>query len=111
VERLTRQLGLSADQAAKALTIFTNSLTAIQPLQTSMRQARQAAAAAVKTNETATIEHQATSIGLVTGQIAAVELKAEAGFYQILTAEQKAKMDQGGGRMGMGPGMMPPRGR
>jgi len=47
----------------------------------------------------------AANIGLLTGQIQAIQSKANAAFYAILTADQQTKFDQiGFGGFGPGPG-------
>jgi Spy/CpxP family protein refolding chaperone len=96
VARLTTLLGLTAAQASQATTIFTNAQTAITPLETALETARTSMQTAVKSNAIATIEQVAASIGTATGQIAAIQNKADAAFYAILTTEQKAKLDTPG---------------
>jgi Spy/CpxP family protein refolding chaperone len=103
VARLTTLLSLSSDQAAQATTIFTNSATAIAPIQAQMAPARESLQTAVKGNVTATIDQLAAEIGTLSGQTTAIQSKAEAAFYAILTSDQQAKFDQLGGMM-MGPG-------
>ena len=96
VARLTALLGLSSEQAAQATTIFTNAETALAPFETSLRQAREALPAAVKSNATSTIDTLASSIGSATAQITAIQNKADAAFYTILNADQQAKLGQTG---------------
>ena len=91
---LTTLLTLTAGQVTQATTIFTTAINAITPLQTNIATARTALAAAIKTNATATIDQQSTTIGNLTGQITAIDSKADAAFYALLTADQKAKLDQ-----------------
>jgi len=118
VKFLTTLLSLTDAQASQATTIFTNAQTAASSLETSLRDARQAMAAAVKNNDTAAIDTQATSAGTMMGQLMAIQGKANAAFYAILTADQKTKFDQlghgfgpGFGPGGMGGGMGPMGGR
>jgi hypothetical protein len=67
---------------------------------------------AVKKNQTAVIDNLAFQIGTYEGQLTAVDSKAEAAFYAILTADQQAiynTMPRGGpggpgGPMGRGRG-------
>jgi hypothetical protein len=47
----------------------------------------------VKTNTTATINTQAAAIGTLQGQIVGLNANADAAFYALLTADQKAKLD------------------
>lgn len=98
IAHLTTLLGLSAAQATQATTIFMNAETAVAPFHTSLTQARQALPAAVKSNATGTIDTLATTIGTATTQITAIQNKADAAFYAILTPDQQTKLGQTGGR-------------
>lgn len=112
VARLTSLLTLTTAQQTEAATIFTNALTAITPLQTSLATAQQGLPAAVKSNAAATIDQLATSIGSLQGQILAIQNKADAAFYLILTADQQNTLNStnflngpgGFGLAGFGPG-------
>lgn len=94
VSFLTTLLTLTTGQVTQATTIFTTAINAITPLQTSITTARTSLAAAVKSNATATIDQLSTTIGTLTGQITAIDNKADAAFYVLLTADQKTKLDQ-----------------
>lgn len=106
IERLTSQLQLTETQKAQATTIFTEQSTALQSLQTQMREASTALRNAVKTTGLdADIERSAAQLGTVQGQMAAIQGKTQAKFRAILTDDQKAKLDAEGDRgMGFGPG-------
>jgi Spy/CpxP family protein refolding chaperone len=109
VARLTKLLTLTTAQQAQATTIFTNSLSAISPLQTSEATAQQALPAAVKSNATSTIDSLAATIGSLNGQIIDIQNKADAAFYAILTSDQQTTLSQtnflnGPGGRGGGPG-------
>jgi Spy/CpxP family protein refolding chaperone len=109
VNRLTTLLGLTSAQASQALTIFTAAQTAITSLRTSLDTDRQSLQTAVQSNAAATIDQLSTSIGSVTGQITAIQSKADAAFYAILTADQQTKLNQlGPGGRGLGPQFGPP---
>jgi Spy/CpxP family protein refolding chaperone len=112
VDRLEKLLTLTADQKAKATQIFTAAQTARGDVRTQMQTARESLAAAVKANNTAAIDQAARDIGAVTTQTIAIESKAQAAFYALLTAEQKTRLDAlrpGRGPMGFGPqGMLDP---
>lgn len=114
VARLTSELGLSSTQASQATTIYTNAATAIGPLQTTMRSYRSSLQTAVKSNAADTIEQTAASIGTTMGQITAIQSKADAAFYAILTASQQTTLNAtpggfgGPGMGGPGPGGPPP---
>ena len=109
VDRLTKMLSLNATQATQATTIFSNSLNSVTPLETNLRTARQSLQNAVKTNDVAAIETLSTNIGTLTGQVMAVQNKADAAFYAILDASQQQTLNQrrdfghGFGRMRGGP--------
>jgi hypothetical protein len=111
VSRLTSLLSLSASQAAAANTIFTNAQAAISPLETTLNTSWTSMQAAIKANATTTIDQLSTSIGVTTGQITAIQNKADAAFYALLTADQKTKLDATGGFGGRGPGGGRPGGR
>jgi hypothetical protein len=106
VTRLTKLLTLSASQVTQATTIFTNALTAITPLQTSLHTDWQSLQTAVKSDDTATIDLVSATIGGLTGQITAIQNKADAAFYAILSTTQQTTLSQSGGigGPGFGPG-------
>lgn len=114
VTRLTSLLGLTNSQASEATTIFTNAMTAISPLRTTMSGYWSSMQTAVKAGATATIDQLASSIGATMGQITAVQNKADAAFYAILTPSQQATLNAtpgalgGPGFGGPGPGGPPP---
>jgi hypothetical protein len=92
VSFLTTLLTLSTGQQTQATTIFTNALNSITPIQTAIATAQTALATAVKANDTAGITTQATAIGTAQGQIAAIQAKADAAFYALLTSDQKTAL-------------------
>ena len=110
VDFLATQLSLTDDQKAKATTIFTNAFTASQTIRSNLQTARESLFSAVKKNDTAAIDQLAATMGSLTGQLTAIESKADAAFYAILTTDQQAKYDEmprggpGGGPGPMGPG-------
>jgi hypothetical protein len=109
VNSLTAQLSLTDAQKATALSIYTNAYTASQTIQTSLQTNRQSISAAVITNNTATIDQLSLAAGTLNGQLTAINAKAEAAFYAILTTDQQkiyATLPPGGGRGG--PGFMGP---
>jgi Spy/CpxP family protein refolding chaperone len=127
VNMLAAQLNLTDAQKAQAITIFANANTASQTIRTSQQTNQQSLAAAVKTNAIGTIDSLSFTIGGLQGQLTAIDSKAEAAFYAILTTDQKTLYDAmphggpggrggpggpgGGGRGMMGNGMRggPPR--
>ena len=106
VSFMTAQLKLTDTQKASATTIFTDSYTAGQTAQTSLQTNRQSLSAAVKKNDTAAIDSLAAVTGTLVGQLTAINSKADAAFYAILTTDQKAAYDampHGGPGGGPGP--------
>jgi Spy/CpxP family protein refolding chaperone len=106
VSHLTALLSLTTAQQAQATTIFTNAFNSAQSVQTSLQADRQSLADAVKADNTVSIDQIAGTIGTLQGQLTAINSKADAAFYAILTADQKAKYDSlphGGPGGGFGP--------
>src|SRR5690349_1738478 len=93
VAMLASLLNLTDAQKTEATTIFTNAQSASQTVRDSLQTQRQSLAAAVKANNTATIDSLSQTIGSLEGQLVAINSKAEAAFYAILTADQQAKYD------------------
>jgi len=114
VNRLASELSLTDAQKASALTIFTNAITAAQAAQTNVQTARTALTAAVKANNTAGIDQASATLGTLSGQLTAINAKADAAFYAILTSAQQTLYDatpHGGPGGPGGPGGFGPRGR
>jgi hypothetical protein len=110
VARLTTLLSLTTSQASQATTIFTNAITAITPLQTSLNTDWTSMQAAVQSDSTTTIDSLSASIGTQTGQITDIQNKADAAFYAILTSAQQSMLNSSGGFGGPGPGPGPGNG-
>ena len=102
VSRLTALLTLTTAQAAQATTIFTNALNAITPLETTLSGYYTSLHTAVQSNAVTTIDQLSTSIGATTGQITAIQNKADAAFYAILTTAQQTTLNSSGGLGGPG---------
>jgi Spy/CpxP family protein refolding chaperone len=100
---LTGYLSLSDAQVAQAKTIFDAARTASQTPAGAAAAARESLRTAIKSNATANIDSLAAQIGTAEGQITAINAKAQAQFYALLTADQKTKYDSrtaGGGPRG-----------
>lgn len=100
---LTGYLSLTEAQAAQAKTIFDAAKTAAQTPAGAIAAARESLRTAIQSNATANIDSLAAQIGTAEGQITAINAKAQAQFYALLTAEQKTKYDSrtsGGGPRG-----------
>jgi Spy/CpxP family protein refolding chaperone len=115
VARLTRLLELTTAQQESAKKIFTDEAVALAAARTAFATAREAMRNAVRnTGLAADIDRAAAQLGAAHTQIAAAEGKAQAAFRALLTADQRAKLDElrddrgGPGRRG-GPGPMPRR--
>src|SRR6476660_8160511 len=93
IDFLTKQLSLTDDQKTRATTIYTAAQTAAQTAQTNSVTTRQALSAAVTKNDIAAIDQLSATLGTVQGQVTAINSKADAAFYAILTAEQQALFD------------------
>ena len=116
VNRLAAQLSLTDAQKASATTIFTNAYNASETIHTSLQSNRTLMETAIQNNDTASIDQLSATSGTLQGQLTAINSKAEAAFYAILTATQKTAyngMPHGGpgGGFGGGPGGAMMRGR
>ena len=94
VTRYTTLLSLTPDQVEKATTIFTTEVTADSNRRASERTAHEAMEAAIKANDTATIQSTAATVGQMTAEREAAHATARAQFYALLTSEQKAKFSE-----------------
>ena len=92
VSFLTTLLTLTTGQATQATTIFTTALNAVTPIETQITTAQTTLSTAIQANDTATITTQSAAIGTAEGQIIALQAKADAAFYALLTADQKTKL-------------------
>ena len=108
VDRLATQLTLTDSQKTSALSIYTTAYTATQPIQTSLQANRASINDAVKANNTAAIDQLAVTSGTLDGQLTAINSKAEAAFYAILTTDQQTKYASISQRGPGGPGGPPP---
>jgi Spy/CpxP family protein refolding chaperone len=94
VQRYTTLLSLTQAQVDQATTYFTAEATARQNSWASEKTAHQAMEAAIKANDTATIQSTATTLGQMEGEMMAAHATARAQFYAILTADQKTKFGE-----------------
>ncbi len=105
VERLNETLKLNKQQQKQIQGIYMDAQKANQEVMGGMREANQAIAAAVKTNDTSAMSQAANTIGTLTAQMTVNNAKAEAAVYALLTPDQQAKYQpMGGGMRGMGMG-------
>jgi Spy/CpxP family protein refolding chaperone len=94
VQRYTTLLSLTPAQVEQATTFFTTEATARQNARASEHTAHQALEAAIKANDTATIQSTATTLGQMEGEMLAAHAAAQAQFYATLTADQKTKFSE-----------------
>lgn len=106
-EFIANMLGLSDAQKTQVKALFANSAGAAEEGRAKMKKANEDLQAAVKANKSDfEIEQLAATIGTMHGQRLAAQAKNRAKVFAILTAEQKAKLDElmkqfgqrGGGR-------------
>lgn len=99
IDYLAGYLGLTESQKTQATTIFDAAKSASETARGQMTSARSALATAVKANAADNeLDRLAAAIGVIEGQLAGIQAKANAKFYALLTAEQKAKYDAMGNR-------------
>jgi Spy/CpxP family protein refolding chaperone len=94
VDFLTGYLSLTDTQKTQAQAIFDAADKQAQVLQGQMASARDDIKAAVKASKPdTTFDTLGAALGALEGQMAAIDGKAQAKFYAILTPEQQAKYD------------------
>jgi Spy/CpxP family protein refolding chaperone len=91
---LTKQLSLTPQQQQQASTIFSEAATNAKATHDQMRAAHDSLKAAIQKNDSAGIEQAANTIGNLTTQMIISHAKAQAAFYQTLTPDQQAKMNE-----------------
>src|SRR4051794_26391057 len=107
VNQLAARLNLTDAQKTSAIGIFTTAYSNAQTIQTNQQTNRDALTAAIKANNTASIDQLSTASGALNGQLTAINAKADPAFFAPLTADQKALYDampHGGGPGRGGPG-------
>jgi protein CpxP len=106
VKFMAERLSLSAEQQSQATAIYTSAAGAESSLHASLRTAEQNLNDAVKSNNAVSMEQLASTVGTLTSQLTLARAKTQAALYQILTPEQRVKMDQISNRRaaGFGPG-------
>lgn len=110
VNMLTAELNLTDTQKSSATTIFTNAFTASESIRTSLQANRTSLNTAIQKNDSASIDQLSAAFGTLQGELMAINSKADAAFYAILTATQKTAYDSrphgGPGGPGGGAGAM-----
>ena len=90
---LTKQLSLTPQQQQQANTIFSDAASNAKATHDQMRAAHDSLKAAIQKNDSAGIDQAANTIGNLTTQMITSHAKAQAAFYQTLTPDQQAKMN------------------
>jgi Spy/CpxP family protein refolding chaperone len=91
INSLTALLSLSTAQQLQAATIFTNAAGTRASIHSSLKAARKALSAAVKSSDTGAISQASTALGALTSQHVSNGAAANAAFYQLLTPDQQTK--------------------
>jgi Spy/CpxP family protein refolding chaperone len=93
IDFLTKQLSLTPQQQQQATSIFGEAGNNAKATRDQMRTAHDSLKAAIQKNDSAGIEQAANTIGSLNTQMILAHAKARAAFYQILTPDQQAKMN------------------
>lgn len=112
VDYMTTVLSLTAAQQTQIKNVLTTAAANESSTHASMRAAHEALTTAARSNDAASMEQSANTIGTLVAQEALAHAKKDAAIYQALTPEQQTKMVQlesvshhgGHGFGGPGPG-------
>jgi Spy/CpxP family protein refolding chaperone len=91
---LAAHLSLSTGQQAEAADIFAAASTSVAQLKTTIKTTRKSLGESVKNNDSVGIDKTSLTIGKLVQQRHSISAKANAAFYQTLTADQQAKFSQ-----------------
>jgi Spy/CpxP family protein refolding chaperone len=95
IDFLATVLSLTDAQKTQATAIFDAAETASTSLRETQALQRTALNDAAKSNAAdASIDQLAATLGATSGQLAAIQTKAFAKFYALLTTEQRTKLDE-----------------
>jgi Spy/CpxP family protein refolding chaperone len=92
VKTLNTLLNLTSAQQQQATTIYTNAAQARQTIMENGKGNHDTLRTAIKNNDSATIDQISNTMAQNTAQLTSIKAKADAAFYQILTADQQAKL-------------------
>ena len=98
---LANRLNLADAQKQQVLSLYTVADQNSEPLENKLAQARRALRDATRRNAPySEIDQLAATVGLLFGQVEAIQAKSDTAVYNTLNAEQRQKMDRGygGGR-------------
>jgi len=91
---MTTLLSLTSAQQQQVTTIYTNAVTTEQSIRKSERATRESLRTAVKNNDATAIDQMASSVAKSIAQLTSIRAKADAAFYQLLTADQQTKFTE-----------------
>jgi hypothetical protein len=91
---LTTMLSLTSSQRSQAASIFSSASASDAILKKSLKTARQSLGESVRNIDAAAINKTSTAIGTLAGQRHTIGASANAAFFQLLTADQQAKLNQ-----------------
>lgn len=94
MQRLTKDLNLTADQQTKAKNIFDQSWAQRKAISPKLREERGAILNAIKSDNPREIDRLIQENSHLNAQAAEIHAKAMAKFYAMLNPDQKVKMDQ-----------------
>jgi Spy/CpxP family protein refolding chaperone len=99
---LVSRLNLTDAQKQQVLALYTSADQNSGALEDKLSQARRALRDATRRNAPYTeIDQLASTVGVLFGQLEAIQAKADTAVYNSLTAEQRQKLERGyGGRRG-----------
>jgi Spy/CpxP family protein refolding chaperone len=89
---LTTHLSLLANQQSQLTSIFADASASHAELKTSIKSTRRTLGQSVKNNDAAAINKTSAAIGTLVAQRHATGAHAYAAFFQLLTADQQAKL-------------------
>jgi Spy/CpxP family protein refolding chaperone len=109
VHDLARRFDLTESQRAQALAIFSAADRESEPLEDRLEQAHRALRDATRRGASnSEIDQLAQTVGTLTGQLAAINAKADTAFHNTLTTRQREQLPRGP-RGRKGPPPFPPK--
>jgi Spy/CpxP family protein refolding chaperone len=90
---LSTLLSLTPNQQTQVATIFSAAAASHAPVKKSMKTERESLAEAVKAFDTAGINQTSATIGTLAGQRHQIGANAYAAFFQTLTSDQQARLN------------------
>lgn len=96
VQDLARRFELTESQRTQALEIFSQADRESEPLEDRLEQAHRALRDATRRNASnSEIDQLAQTVGTLTGQLAAINAKADTAFHNTLTTKQRELFSRG----------------